>query len=411
MANKEFTIDPQIQSWVDQQLQECGAYSPLELLLQSIRLDYNDYEAWRRSEFETLDSSLRGNVKKIKQMLQAADTYARHLKLIAEEEDYFPWQSDGSPVGISATALRVSIDKELRTLIGLRFVKQASGPQLDMFFNNPVVTIVNALQAALAHGDCGQAQQQLDKLYQTDPNHSDLGSYDRLVDVLRHSVGPVENTIRELDELKNAVPSAKQLLGLRARDYLVPLWRRLAKGLDGQSFSAEKPELHSSYAWYQAQDWAQAIEAILSVGGYQKTEVLLQLLAECAYRHNDSIMALKAWAQLCWLFPQTAEEALDQLNLLDPQMRQRWQRFLDSDPDGLFCTEEFPAWVLIQEPSLVKQLELSHLDEQGRGEKIFITVQHLLRARLAKQESEEIKWRGELKDQHPSLFKLMMKQV
>lgn len=46
------------QTVVQQQLAEHGACSPLELLLATNQLDYDDYQAWRRGERATLDDAL-----------------------------------------------------------------------------------------------------------------------------------------------------------------------------------------------------------------------------------------------------------------------------------------------------------------------------------------------------------------
>ena len=48
-------IATQLQAQVDAQLMEQGAFAPLDLLFNSGRLMYGDYEAWRRGEIELLD--------------------------------------------------------------------------------------------------------------------------------------------------------------------------------------------------------------------------------------------------------------------------------------------------------------------------------------------------------------------
>ena len=59
-------IDPALQAQVDAQLMEQGAYSPLELLIDTGRLTGADYESWRRRDIELLDSVFMGNKEKIR---------------------------------------------------------------------------------------------------------------------------------------------------------------------------------------------------------------------------------------------------------------------------------------------------------------------------------------------------------
>ena len=48
----------QVQAAVQQLVMEHGEYAPLELLLATNRLGYDDYRAWRDGRLETLDAVL-----------------------------------------------------------------------------------------------------------------------------------------------------------------------------------------------------------------------------------------------------------------------------------------------------------------------------------------------------------------
>ena len=48
----------QVQAAVQQLVMEQGEYAPLELLLATNRLAYEDYRAWREGRLETLDAVL-----------------------------------------------------------------------------------------------------------------------------------------------------------------------------------------------------------------------------------------------------------------------------------------------------------------------------------------------------------------
>lgn len=60
------------QTVVQQQLAEHGACSPLELLLATNQLDYDDYQAWRRGERATLDDALVEGTGSARQLIGEA---------------------------------------------------------------------------------------------------------------------------------------------------------------------------------------------------------------------------------------------------------------------------------------------------------------------------------------------------
>ena len=55
----------QVQAAVQQLLMEHGEYVPLELLLATNRLGYEDYRAWREGRLETLDGVLADGKREI----------------------------------------------------------------------------------------------------------------------------------------------------------------------------------------------------------------------------------------------------------------------------------------------------------------------------------------------------------
>src|SRR3982074_1179376 len=95
------TIDSALQAQVDAQLMEQGAFAPLELLFNSGRLLYSDYESWRRREVLLLDDVLMGNREKIGAEIQQAAAYARSIGLVEQPQEFFAWHAP-SPAETSA---------------------------------------------------------------------------------------------------------------------------------------------------------------------------------------------------------------------------------------------------------------------------------------------------------------------
>jgi hypothetical protein len=75
------TIDIALQTQVDTQILEQGAFAPLEFLIDSGRLLHSDYESWRRRQIDSLDDVLMGSKTKIRAQLDAAIGYARSIGL------------------------------------------------------------------------------------------------------------------------------------------------------------------------------------------------------------------------------------------------------------------------------------------------------------------------------------------
>ena len=61
--------------------------------------------------------------------------------------------------------LRISADAGLQRLIGSRYVPAQTAPQLDLFFDNPVVVLTNGIVRSLSARNVRETQRQLDRLY------------------------------------------------------------------------------------------------------------------------------------------------------------------------------------------------------------------------------------------------------
>ena len=89
------SIETELQAQVDAQLLEQGAFAPLELLFNSGRLLYGDYEAWRRREIDLLDDVLMGDRAKIVAELERAVSYARGIGLVEQAQEFGAWAGGG----------------------------------------------------------------------------------------------------------------------------------------------------------------------------------------------------------------------------------------------------------------------------------------------------------------------------
>jgi len=400
----------ELQAQVDALLLEQGAFAPLELLFATGRLLYADYEAWRRGEVETLDEVLMGRREAVREELEQAAAYARALGLTEQPQELAAARDAGS----MARAPRVSDDRRLAELMASRYVPAQSAPQMDLFFDNPLVALVNALAHALAAWDTVEAARQLDRLYAKEPNHPDLPAFDRLLDALSHPGRAIVDCREELEFIVGIAADAWRLLGARARDLLVPLWRHLAEALRSAPYSPQAPMLHASHAWSEAQAWDEVRASVLGEPQWWRHVPLALRLIESGLRRRRRAEALSAWFQLCWQAPERVPEALEVLKF--PDLQALWQRFVETEEEPLgvpgrqpaMTADDFPAWLLLDEPALARLLPAELPIGTSAGEEHYRLVHRWIAARETRQAAEEMTLRKALKERQPALFEKLL---
>ena len=400
-------MDSSLQAQVDAQMLEQGAFTALELLFNSGRLLYSDYESWRRREIEFLDGVLMGNPDKIKAEIEQAVSYARRIKLVEQPQEFHAWHT-AEGAASSDRPLRISMDAQLQRLIGSRFVRAQSVPQMDLFFDNPVVALTNGIVQALGTRNLPAAQQKLDQLYAQAPTHADLPAFDQLLVALRHLGHPVEEPRDELTFLMEISPTARRLLGTQYRDLLSPLWTQLAQTLTDVPFDPSEPNLHASFALAQAQDWAGVSECVQFEPDWPQHAALCLRLVESGLHQRQRVAALAAWCHLCWRAPETASQAVTQLR--QPELTTLWQHFQD-DEDSDLTESDFPAVLLLREPGLALQLPEDLPTSDTPSEHHYRTIHQWIHARRERQHDVELALRKTLQAEHPGLFELLKSSV
>ncbi len=439
-------IDVALQAQVDAQLMEQGAFAPLEYLIDSGRLIYSDYESWRRREIETLDDVLMGSREKILAEITQAVNYARSIGLVEQTQEFHSWTAEmgvstdaaagnlAAPYASSASAseiqtgtsrpsqptlLRLSADPQVHRLLAGRHIPAQNAPQMDLFFDNPVVALTNGIARALAARNISDAEQQIDRLYQQAPNHADLASFDRLLAALTHLNLPIADAQAELDFLLDITPMAKRLLGSEARDLLSPLWRHLADALDGRAFSPDHADLHRSFALTQAQDWPAVSASVLNELAWQQHPTLCLRLAQSSFYRRRRTEALTAWCHLCWRAPKQAEEALDSRRQADSEIAGLWQKFLELDEEEsaangesqVLTPADFPAFLLLHQPDLAQHLSADLPTGNTPGEAHYRCVHRWIQAHRARHQDEEMAQRKMLQASQPVLFGYLKRTV
>jgi hypothetical protein len=388
---------------VEERVQETGAFSVVQWLLDVGVLPYRRYEAWRHGELPDLETALAQDRDALQAHLAALESHARALELVNTPETFYHWQPEWAE-----HALTLSRDSTLAERLAQRWARPERTPQLDLFMDSGASVAERALQHALAGHNPDAAENARSRLCGLAPNHPGLGDYESLILYSRHIAehpdvegAEVADELAGLDE--EIAPIARSVLGERARDYLVPAWRRLAHALPRERFDPHHPRLHASYAWARIPEPDGIRDSVTAVADYASHTPLLIRLALALDHQRRNADALLVWARCYEHDPEAAREAIEQSG--PGRLRQRLRAFDDLDV-GL-AAEDFPAWLLLQAPSLA-----SHDgDERGLPTPTgaaFATVRTLLRAHASG--ADEMPSRAWLKAHAPALLELYLQR-
>ena len=385
-----------VQAAVQQLLMEHGEYVPLELLLTTNRLGYEDYRAWREGRLETLDAVLADGTRESCAWLEAAQSWACALGLTAEPAVHHGWAEN------AGTALVASVELRLNALLSKQFRQIREHDQLDLFVDSAQTSAVNTLVDALTAGNVGEARGALERLVRINRDHGQRFHATKLISALEASApeGP-EQGFERLERMEREwVPAASALLGRRRRDFLAPLWRDIAQALDRAPFNPAKPERHASRAYREGLDWERMRRSVLAVPGYESEPVLLARLAEAHWRLRERARAIETWFALCHLAPGEFERMVEASDFPDWSVQHAWRVAQEQAPEHEMTPAWFPAWMLLEEPGLAGVLDPRHGDDEPS--RAFDLVIALLSHSNVDERGIEL--RRSLRDIHPGLL-------
>lgn len=344
------------QTVVQQQLAEHGACSPLELLLATNQLDYDDYQAWRRGERATLDDALVEGTGSTRQLAERVQDWAQRLNL--EQQAVALLGIDDN----AGTELRASRDARLDQLLRTEFHRTADRSQLDLFLDTEETAAVNDVVAALASQDAKAARARLARLGKINPHHWAIADANTLIDALQTAPPRAEAASERLTRLENRwLPAASAVLRSKARDFLAPIWRELGAALEGAPFEASQPRRHAAWAYLNGLDWANVRQSVRNATGYQQQPTLLGWLAEAQWRLRDSKGALASWFAVCWQAPDHFTKLIGEARFPAAALKNAWDAASDADIEPPVTAPWFPAWVVLEVPGTARVVAPSDL--------------------------------------------------
>ena len=398
----EASARAEVEATVGQLLQAHGFYAPLELLLMTNRLGYDDYRAWRRGDRETLDQLLPDGVSVTSSFLEEAHTWARGLHLEAAS---VPMVGTDGCAGVD---LKASDDKRLDQLLHTEYRRDVDREQPDMFLDGAQTEAQTDLVDALAARDAATAQARLRRLADLDAAHWAITHARVLIEALqapglRHR----HEALNRLDVLEHRwLPAASALLRAGARDFLSPLWRDIGRALEGVPFDPDLPNHHPSWAYLNGLDWQNLRRSVHDVASWESEPTLQVRLAQAEWRMRDRRAAMAIWFGLCWQAPADFAECIESQGFPDATLQQAWNLAQDQNLDPPITPPWFPAWMLIAQPGIARST-------RARGgtsgpERAF---DHLLALRHGHSDREDLDRRRALKNLHPDLLGLYLDTI
>ncbi len=392
MARKRkinYSIEPKLQASIDYLLQTQGTYSPVELLLHEGFLKYENYEAWRYGKKASLEQVVDGAIDALRERLNQAALWLQHLGMQAEVHSYRRWGVKGE--GLLFFCERNS--DEISALYQTHFTRLKSGvPQLDLFLDDRTSIIAEALCHSLLDRRISETKKILNDLLLCEPNHHFIKPGKLFCDAMKSlECGQygrrVEQDVMVLE--RYIMPFVHELSGGKARDIIAPLWHVLSDALSGRSFDIETPKLHCSWVLSELLDWPGVRESVLAVPDWKSQPILCTRLAKALYQMSERLEALGLWCQLCWGFPDFAEQVMSDPVLPDPAVRLAWLEWRDIRVKPALNVYHFPAWLLLNEPELAQTLTIEG-DCSQEGVVPFNLVRQLLLANIEKKRISQL---------------------
>lgn len=130
-------------------------------------------------------------------------------------------------------------------------------------------------------------------------------------------------------------------------------WSRLAALVAGAPFDPSAPARHASCAWIEAGRWAEARAAVESVPGWQREPLLLDRHARAAFAERGVATARRDWSRVFWsgVEPRAIVFEGPHGPCPDAALERRWRNFRERAAASALSSQEFPAWLLLEEAS------------------------------------------------------------
>ncbi|GAB4197748.1 MAG: hypothetical protein Tsb002_32160 [Wenzhouxiangellaceae bacterium] len=376
-------------SRVEQLLAQHGSYRPVDLLVSLRRLSEAALDQWRSAPATSpvvLEEQISGAPERWVELLREAADWAERLGL--EREIRIPQGADGVRLKASRSPYR-------QQLLCAEYRRRESGPQLNLFLDNPAMIARNQLSEALLAEDAVAAGERLSRLAAAGVDHSTQTAAEVLIDALGWQLP--DDPARALTLIEQQLsPAAEQFFGHRAQPFLRRYWRRLMSKLPAAEYDPEQPRHHPSWAAMRAANWGAVIETIQTVPDYWRHVELLTRMADAAIALEHPSSLMQAVIELCWCDEAIAEQWLNRCT--HASVEAALDTFCNSDSEPQWSL--FPAWLALS--VTVPQPDSLQTAPPSPAQQAFIAAREL------RPQRDNLDKRQQLQQHAPGLLQLWL---
>lgn len=286
--------------------------------------------------------------------------------------------------------------------------------QLDIFNDNPSVTLRNDVILALQRGDVPAAQQAWDKLGKHHPDDECLEALLLLTVALAERTPAPFQTHADLHTerlaLQNTTTPAA-LLGLGQTDALPWLrqrWQELAERAAPLPFRAEHLDEHAAPLCLAARQWQAAADAVSKIESWRRIPAPLAWMLQARLQLQGLQAHWGLLAELAWLAPRRLDAVVQ--HTTEPILQALVRKF-EAHFEGAGEADDlawFPAWVLTERPALAPALTQAQASQHTKPEQAMRVMIELLGLEHQGRQREVIEHRKTLRGLHGSLYAAYM---
>jgi len=220
-------------------------------------------------------------------------------------------------------------------------------------------------------------------------------------DALRH-------TYREM--CHDICPTARLVFGdTESNAWLTLLWREFAEAAEPLPMGRADATILAAQLWINAQAWEAAQDAVRRVESWWSIPLTLGWMTEAQYHQHGLDAIWPMLAQLAWLSPTRLDVLMRRL--ADTSLIALRQAF-DAGFDGVGGIDDlawFPAWALIENPTLASFFATVPLSTQASPERTMRLILTLLNLERSGSHHELMERRKALQAANPAMFSAYMR--
>ena len=275
--------------------------------------------------------------------------------------------------------------------------------QLDIFDDSRDVQLRNTVADALLRGDVTAARAAAAALATDFPADPALAPIACLMQALegraaRAFAGHDEAAAARVALAEIVAPASARVFGASAGPWLAARWSELAQRAAALPFDPRHADDHAAPLWLRAHRWDEAAGATERVESWRRKPAPLAWMTQARYHRHDLDGIWDLLAELAWLSCARLDAVL---HAIDDPVLQKLRAGFEARFDGGAGIEHlcwFPAWLLVEKPSLAPLLAGAQRGFGTGPERALRVLVELLGLERQGRQRDAVERRKELRD-------------